>query len=156
MNISNYSDVITALRKGNSFVQYDLEKEVIQGIVEYNGVVMDVAFLNTIERIVVADCMGKTMVVNSLEEMPPTHCDCIDLDSKGRRWEGSVIDNKPYGYGAIYNEEENREYEGFMLKDVKHVVERNTTATSALYDIAGGISTTRNMAMALSMTGLER
>lgn len=119
MSISNYSDVITALRKGNSFVQYDLEKEVIQGIVEYNGVVMDVAFLNTIERIVVADCMGKTMVVNSLEEMPLTHCDCIDLDSKGRRWEGSVIDNKPYGYGAIYNEEENREYEGFMLKDVK-------------------------------------
>ena len=118
-NISNYSDVITALRKGNSFVQYDLEKEVIQGIVEYNGVVMDVAFLNTIERIVVADCMGKTMAVNSLEEMPLTHCDCIDLDSKGRRWEGSVIDNKPYGYGAIYNEEENREYEGFMLKDVK-------------------------------------
>ena len=91
------------------------------------------------------------MAVNSLEEMPLTHCDCIDLDSKGRRWEGSVIDNKPYGYGAIYNEEENREYEGF-----KHVVERNTTATSALYDIAGGISTTRNMAMALSMTGLER
>lgn len=59
------------------------------------------------------------MAVNSLEEMPLTHCDCIDLDSKGRRWEGSVIDNKPYGYGAIYNEEENREYEGFMLKDVK-------------------------------------
>ena len=119
MSISNYRDVITALRKGNSFVQYDLEKEVIQGIVEYNGVVMDVAFLNTIERLVVADCMGKTMVVNSLEEMPLTPCDCIDLDSKGRRWEGSVIDNKPYGYGAIYNEEENREYEGFMLKDVK-------------------------------------
>ena len=42
---------------------------------------------------------------------------CIDLDSKGRRWEGGVKDGEPFGYGTLYDDEDHKEYEGFMFYD---------------------------------------
>ena len=43
----------------------------------------------------------------------------IDLDASGRRWEGEVKDGEPFGYGGLYNEEGQIEYEGFMMDGVK-------------------------------------
>ena len=39
----------------------------------------------------------------------------IDLDTTGRRWEGSIMDSKPCGYGVLYDEENRVEYEGIMF-----------------------------------------
>ena len=43
----------------------------------------------------------------------------IDLDTKGRRWEGEVNNGKPFGHGVIYDEEGRKEYEGFMINESK-------------------------------------
>ena len=56
---------------------------------------------------------------NSLVETVDPVVDCIDLDSNGRRWEGGVKDGKPYGFGTLFNGEGRREYEGFMISDIK-------------------------------------
>lgn len=45
--------------------------------------------------------------------------DCIDLDASGRRWEGGVKDGKPFGYGILYDEEGKKEYEGFVMDEMK-------------------------------------
>ena len=86
-------------------------------MVEKDGVISIITLVNSIQHTLIADCKRKEIVVDSVREAYRNGC--IDLNACGRRWEGSVIDGKPYGYGAIYDEEGNREYEGFMLKDVK-------------------------------------
>ena len=44
---------------------------------------------------------------------------CIDLDVNGKRWEGGVKDGKPFGWGVLYDGEGKKEYEGFMMNNVK-------------------------------------
>ena len=49
------------------------------------------------------------------------HCnqEVMDLDVNGRRWEGSVREGKPFGYGILYNEEGQKTYEGFMIDQTR-------------------------------------
>ena len=51
---------------------------------------------------------GKQIIVRPTTEV-------IDLDANGRRWEGSVRNGKPFGFGVLFNEEGRKEYEGFMI-----------------------------------------
>ena len=39
---------------------------------------------------------------------------CMDLDANGRRWEGGMMDGRPFGYGVLYDEEGRKEFEGIM------------------------------------------
>ena len=41
----------------------------------------------------------------------------IDLDTEGRRWEGMECNNEPFGYGVLYDERGNKQFEGFMVND---------------------------------------
>ena len=69
-------------------------------------------------QVIEADLKSREMrvFVNSeLKELMHPSNDCIDLDTNGRRWEGSVKDGKPFGYGVLYDEEGRKEYEGFMM-----------------------------------------
>ena len=43
----------------------------------------------------------------------------IDLNEKGDRWEGDSLNNSPFGYGCIYNSENQIIYKGFMFKGMK-------------------------------------
>ena len=49
----------------------------------------------------------------------PNEVHGIDLNTNGKRWEGSVRNGKPFGYGILYNEEGRKEYEGFMMNGMK-------------------------------------
>ena len=43
----------------------------------------------------------------------------IDLSDRGDRWEGDSMNNSPFGYGCIYNSENQIIYKGFMFKIMK-------------------------------------
>ena len=43
----------------------------------------------------------------------------IDLSDKGDRWEGNSLNNSPFGYGCIYNSENQLIYKGFVFKGMK-------------------------------------
>ena len=43
----------------------------------------------------------------------------IDLSPSGRRWEGEICNNKPCGYGILYNDHGNIEYDGFYVNGVE-------------------------------------
>ena len=45
--------------------------------------------------------------------------DIIDLNENGVRWEGSVLDGILFGYGEVYNEDNNKIYKGFMFRGMK-------------------------------------
>ena len=41
----------------------------------------------------------------------------LDLNIQGDRWEGTVYNNSPYGYGTYFDETGNIKYTGFMFED---------------------------------------
>ena len=51
--------------------------------------------------------------VNGIE-----HAQVLDLSDDGERWEGDVLQNKPYGWGVLYDSENRRMYEGFRIGSV--------------------------------------
>ena len=47
------------------------------------------------------------------------HHDVIDLNEKGDRWEGDSQNGDPFGYGCIYNSENQLIYSGFIFEGLK-------------------------------------
>ena len=52
-------------------------------------------------------------------QMIARYSGCLDLNPNGRRWEGGVRNEKPFGWGVLYDEEGRKEYEGFMMDGLK-------------------------------------
>lgn len=42
----------------------------------------------------------------------------LNLSDEGDRWEGDVLREKPYGWGVLYDADNNKVYEGFRMGDV--------------------------------------
>ena len=72
-------------------------------------------------QVVVVDLDSKEMIVHINQERSNMQntIEVIDLDADGRRWEGGVKNEMPYGYGVLYDEEGKKEYEGFLLDGMK-------------------------------------
>ena len=47
------------------------------------------------------------------------HYDIIDLNENGDRWEGDSLNGSPFGYGCIYNSENQLIYSGFIFEGLK-------------------------------------
>ena len=45
--------------------------------------------------------------------------DIVDLNENGTRWEGNSLNGSPFGYGIIYNSENQLIYKGFMFEGMK-------------------------------------
>ena len=43
----------------------------------------------------------------------------MDLDANGRRWEGTLVNDHPYGYEVKYDEDGHVEYEGYIYQNCK-------------------------------------
>ena len=102
----------------DSLVRFDTDEKYQYGVWKEEDVVSEVKRTEYDNQVIEADLKSHEMrvFVNSeLKEMSDLHNDCIDLDTNGRRWEGSVKDGKPFGYGVLYDEEGRKEYEGFMM-----------------------------------------
>ena len=56
--------------------------------------------------------------VNGEEVSRIEHAQVLDLNDDGEKWEGDVLDEKPYGWGVLFNADGEKVYEGFRLKDV--------------------------------------
>jgi len=50
-----------------------------------------------------------------------TECkeDILDLSADGRRWEGTIQENLPFGYGCLYNEDNELVFEGWLINETK-------------------------------------
>ena len=107
MQIGSYSIQITsfedAISEVNSLEDIHEEKTCYQIII-----------CNKIERkMAILNGMGYT---GKLVELNASHIDnnaIIDLDRNGSRWEGGMLDDKPFGWGRRISGKDNVVYEGF-------------------------------------------
>ena len=117
MTISNTSQY----SNDDSLVMYDMEREFGYGVLMGKEVICSMEWSFDENRVIVADWKNRRLEVyrnKILINLPVTQA-VIDLDTSGRRWEGGVGNGNPFGYGAIYDEEGRKEYEGFMMDGIK-------------------------------------
>ena len=66
------------------------------------------------ERVMEVDVQAKKVLnVKGIE-----HVKVLDLSDNGERWEGDVLQTKPYGWGMLYDSENRMVYEGFRIGKV--------------------------------------
>ena len=71
------------------------------------------------ERVVIGDTQSHHLLrVNDEDVSGIQHGQVLDMKEKGERWEGDVLNNKPYGWGVLYDSENRKMYEGFRVGEV--------------------------------------
>ena len=72
-----------------------------------------------LDAVIEVDIASHTLLrVNREEVKGIEHNQLLDLNDDGERWEGDVLNNKPYGWGVLYDSENRRAYEGFRIGEV--------------------------------------
>ena len=87
-----------------------------EGLVEkFPSIVMELCLNAVIE----VDIASHTLLrVNGEDVKGIEHAKVLDLSDEGERWEGDVLNNQPYGWGVLYDNENRRVYEGFRVGEV--------------------------------------
>ena len=87
-----------------------------EGVVEKTHPVVMELRLN---RVIEVDIDShEVLKVNGGDVIGIEHAKVLDLNDDGERWEGDVLNNKPYGWGVLYDSENRMVYEGFRIDDV--------------------------------------
>ena len=66
------------------------------------------------------------------------HHDIIDLNENGDRWEGDSLNGSPFGYGCIYNSENQLIYSGFIYEGLKVCYGIEVYGDVSLVEYVGG------------------
>ena len=87
-----------------------------EGLIEkFPSIVVELSLNAVIE----VDIASHTVIrVNGEEVKGIEHAKVLDLSDDGERWEGDVLNNKPYGWGVLYNSEGEKVFEGFRIGGV--------------------------------------
>ena len=112
----------------NDIFFYNTESESTHGITVTKDKTYIIDWYPSTNRVVIADSISEELIVyvNGNRADISYAKGVIDLDTKGRRWEGGVKNETPYGYGVLFNEEGRKEFEGWMMDGIKPVMEWNT------------------------------
>ena len=96
---------------------YDLDTGCRYGVSKSNHKYINFCLSPDENLVIVGDVCSRDMnvYVNHIQSTVETSYGTIDLNSNGRRWEGSISNALPYGYGILYDEDGNKSYEGFMI-----------------------------------------
>ena len=81
----------------------------------------------------------KLLKVNGEEVKGIEHNQVLDLSDDGERWEGDVLNSKPYGWGVLYDNENRMVYEGFRIGDVNVCYGRSYYSDTGVIEYEGGI-----------------
>ena len=106
----------------DSFLEYDIEKHYEYGVWREKEKCYVLKQSKHETRLIEGDLNNHEMKLfenGELKGIISGKDDCIDLDANGKRWEGGVKDGKPFGYGILFDEEGKKEYEGFVMDEMK-------------------------------------
>ena len=74
------------------------------------------AVITTEDCVTVADVKKRQLLrVNGKAVSGIEHNQVLNLNDEGKRWEGDVDGNEPYGWGVLYDDEGEKRYEGFRI-----------------------------------------
>lgn len=105
-----------------SFMQYDIQNQFEYGVWKSSSICRAVKRSLYENSVIEVDLHTHGMKVyknNQLVETMEPCVDCIDVNAEGKRWEGSVRNGLPCGYGILYGEQGRKRYEGFMMDGMK-------------------------------------
>ena len=72
-----------------------------------------------VNRVIEVDIQAKQLLrVNGEDVSGIEHAQVLNLNDDGERWEGDVLNNKPFGWGVYYDSENRMVYEGFRIGEV--------------------------------------
>ena len=121
--ICDIISLISSSQEQSSLLCYNLQSSLIFGVLEHDSYIVELSGSSqTSCTLLVADNEKQLRIWEldgeMLREKTPESCKTtiLDLTSHGDRWEGSVSDNNPFGYGILYNEKGLIVYEGFMYE----------------------------------------
>ena len=108
--------------KGTSLLAYDIKKRCDFGVLQDTSFCYQVKWSPMEYHLVAADM--QTRKIRVYEELKTSSFydeGVIDLNSNGKRWEGGIMRNRPFGYGVLYNEEGQKVFEGYMVERKKAI-----------------------------------
>ena len=86
-----------------------------EGMIEKSNSIVVELCLN---RVIEVDIASHTLLrVNGEDVKGIEHARVLDLSDDGERWEGDVLQRKPYGWGVLYDSEGKKAYEGFRVDE---------------------------------------
>ena len=102
-------------------VEYELENERYYGVMKQGERCYEIVRSTYGAWVVLADLNNNEMSVYYNNELVCTKTGkgTVDLDARGRRWEGDLRGNEPFGYGIVYDEEGQIEYNGFVINGIR-------------------------------------
>ena len=90
--------------------------------------------------VIVVDMRSRQFVrVNDIDLSRVKHDEIVDLSVDGDRWEGDVLNEKPFGWGTLYDKDNNLLYEGFRIDDVNVCYGRSYYSDIGKMEYEGGI-----------------
>ena len=93
-----------------------------------------------LNAVIEVDIASHTLIrVNGEEVSGIEHNQVLDLNDDGERWEGDVLNNKPYGWGVLYDSENRMAYEGFRIGEVNVCYGRSYYPDARVIEYEGGI-----------------
>ncbi|KAK8789610.1 hypothetical protein WA171_001701 [Blastocystis sp. BT1] len=112
----------------NCMLNLNVDKGEMRGICKRGEEVIEVKENENEVELMIVNVLNHSMIVlkglkgEELTEMDLSELienEIVDLNDDGRRWEGEVLKGDLFGYGCLYDEENELEYEGWMIEGKK-------------------------------------
>ena len=112
----------------NCMLNLNVDKEEIRGVCKRGEEVIEVKENENEVELMIVNVLNHSMIVlkglkgEELNEMDLSELvenEIVDLNDDGMRWEGEVLKGDLFGYGCLYDEENELEYEGWMIEGKK-------------------------------------
>ncbi|KAK8799341.1 hypothetical protein WA171_006086 [Blastocystis sp. BT1] len=112
----------------NCMLSLNVDKEEMRGVCKRGEEVIEVKENENEVELMIVNVLNHSMIVlkglkgEELNEMDLSELvenEIVDLNDDGMRWEGEVLRGDLFGYGCLYDEENELEYEGWMIEGKK-------------------------------------
>ncbi|KAK8789543.1 hypothetical protein WA171_001635 [Blastocystis sp. BT1] len=112
----------------NCMLSLNVDKEEMRGVCKRGEEVIEVNENENEVELMIVNVLNHSMIVlkglkgEELNEMDLSELvenEIVDLNDGGMRWEGEVLKGDLFGYGCLYDEENELEYEGWMIEGKK-------------------------------------
>ena len=112
----------------NCMLSLNVDKEEMRGVCKRGEEVIEVKENENEVELMIVNVLNHSMIVlkglkgEELNEMDLSELvenEIVDLNDDGMRWEGEVLKGDLFGYGCLYDEENELEYEGWMIEGKK-------------------------------------
>ena len=130
---SEYRDLLyKALRSrsSSSVFAYPYNKGIVFGVLYIEGCSI-VEMVKNEEWVVASIGTKQFLRASGVDVKEVKHNEIVDLSVNGDRWEGDVLNGKPYGWGVLFDKNNERVYEGFRI-DEKNVCYGRTYYSNVL------------------------